>query len=78
MEDVEIRGEILRNGYNSILFKTEDGFETILPREQIAVIQEVKGVTVVLPFKLAVAKGLIDLENVIEDYREYTNSVWRI
>jgi len=57
--DYEVRGHIIRNGDNSILFKTVDGVEVVLPREQIAVIREVEGVTIAMSIRLAKAKGLL-------------------
>jgi len=76
--DFEIRGTILRKGENSVLFKAEDGIEVVLPREQIAIIEEVEGVTVAMSYKLARSKGftnssnnnnsLFNFENMEEEY----------
>lgn len=57
--DVEIRGTILIEPTEmSILFKTEDGDEVWLPREQIAIVRDVGCVVVTMPERLAKAKGI--------------------
>ena len=55
--DADIRGQILKTGPNSILFESSDGLTVWLPREQIAIIQEVEGVTVSMSERLARSKG---------------------
>lgn len=57
--DVEIRGTILIEPTEmSVLFKTEDGDEVWLPREQIAIVRDVGCVVVTMPERLAKAKGI--------------------
>ncbi len=57
-DDIEVRGEIVKQLDNSIIFQDEEGRRVQLPREEIAIVQEVNGVTVTLPQGLARAKGL--------------------
>jgi len=59
MDDVEIRGKLLvESAQMSVLFKTEDGTEVWLPREQIAIVHDVNCVVVTMPERLAKAKGI--------------------
>jgi len=58
-DDVEIRGELLFESVQlSVLFRTEDGEEVWLPRNQIAIVHDINGVIVTMPERLAKAKGI--------------------
>ena len=58
--DFDIKGEVTRRYENSIWFLPQGGDkEVCLPREQIAIVEEVQGVTVTMPLRLAYAKQLI-------------------
>ena len=58
--DFDIKGEVTRRYENSIWFLPQGGDkEVCLPREQIAIVEEVQGVTVTMPLRLAYAKKLI-------------------
>jgi len=58
--DIDIRGELTKRYENSVwLLPQGSSAEVCLPRDQIAIVEEVHGVTVTLPLKLAFAKKLI-------------------
>lgn len=58
--DVECKGVVVRRYDYSVVFRdSETGKEVRLPREEIAIVQDVDGDIVTLPKKLALAKGLI-------------------
>jgi hypothetical protein len=57
--DVEIRGTLLVDPVRcAVLFRSEDGIEAWLPRDQIAIVHDVEGVVVTMPERLAKAKGI--------------------
>jgi hypothetical protein len=58
--DIDLRGHVVKEfDDETILFKDSETDKVArLPRDAIAIIQEVKGVTISLPFGLARAKGL--------------------
>jgi hypothetical protein len=60
MSDIDVKGRILKyRDDDTVIFLDDDtGKKVKLPREEIAIIQEVEGVTISLPFGLAKAKGL--------------------
>ncbi len=58
--DVDLRGKVVHRGDDIVVFRDDaTGKKVTLPREHIAIIEEVEGQTVSMPKKLAKAKGLI-------------------
>jgi hypothetical protein len=58
--DIDLRGRVLKRlDDESVIFEDEaTGKRVKLPREDIAIVEEVEGVTLSLPYGLARAKGL--------------------
>ena len=58
MADIEVRGELLQDSGAAVFFRSEDGVEAWLPRDQVAVVHDVSGVVLTMPEKLAKTKGI--------------------
>ena len=59
MSDIELKGAIVKYLDNSVIFLDfETGLEIDLPRDQIAIVEDVAGELVTMPIKLAIAKGV--------------------